>query len=241
VKAVILAGGKGTRLRPYTVGFPKPLVPVGDTPVLDILLQQLSRAGFNDVTVSTGHLAELIRAYCGDGSKWELALDYTLEETPLHTAGALKLVQTDATEYLVMNGDVLTTLDYAALMDEHRASGAQATAVTTTRDFPVEFGVVRTDESGSLVGWDEKPSHTHEVSMGIYVVSSSAVELIADGEALGMPDLLMRIIEHGGRVATHHTDEYWLDIGRVGDYEQAQTDFEAERHRFLGPESESDA
>lgn len=234
MKAVVLAGGKGTRLRPYTVAFPKPLAPVGDMPVLEIVLRQLARAGFESVTLSVGHLASMIEAFAGDGSQWGLAIDYLREEAPLGTAGALAMLRTDATEFLVMNGDVLTTIDYAGLVQAHRESGAMATAVTTHREFPVEFGVVHTDERGDLVRWEEKPVHAHDISIGIYVLSAGAVSLIKAGESLGMPDLLARIMAGGGRVRCETTSAYWLDIGRIGDYEQAQTDFEQMRGRFLG-------
>ena len=234
MKAVVLAGGKGTRLRPYTVGFPKPLAPVGDMPVLEVVLTQLARAGFTEVTLSVGYLASMIEAFAGDGSRWGLSIDYLREDEPLGTAGALQMLDTDAEEFLVMNGDVLTTVDYAELMRAHRDSGARATAVTTHREFPVEFGVVHADTDGTLVSWEEKPSHTHDISIGIYVLSSAITGLIEPGEHLGMPELLARIMADGGRVRVHTTNEYWLDIGRVADYEQAQTDFENMRERFLG-------
>jgi len=236
VKAVVLAGGTGTRLRPYTVAFPKPLAPVGDMPVLEIVLRQLARAGFDSVTLSVGHLANMIEAFAGDGSQWGISIDYLREEEPLGTAGALAMLETDEREFLVMNGDVLTTLDYAALMQAHRESGVAATAVVTHREFPVEFGVVHMDDGGDLKRWEEKPVHEHDISIGIYVLSTSNLRLLSEGESLGMPDFLQRIMGYGGRVRCHMTDAYWLDIGRIGDYEQAQADFEAMREQFLGKE-----
>jgi len=227
--AIILAGGKGTRLQPYTVSFPKPLVPVGDHPILEIIIRQLVHAGFDRVTISTGHLAELIVAYFGDGSKFGVAIDYVREDKPLSTAGALKLVPDIDDCALVMNGDVLTDLDYREFLDAHHASGARASVAVKRRCELVDFGVVERDEGGYLTGWREKPSYEFEVSMGVYAVARPALDLIAEGEALGMPELFLRILDRGERVFCHPTDAYWLDIGRVDDYALAQAEFEANR------------
>jgi len=229
MRAIILAGGKGTRLRPLTWTLPKPLVPIGDMPILEIVVRQLAAAGFSRVTVSTGYMAELIEAHFGDGAKWGLAIDYVHEDAPLSTAGPLKLVDDLPEHVLVMNGDVLTDIDYAALVREHIEAGADGTVATKRREAPIDFGVVEADADGWLENWREKPTYTFEVSMGVYVVSRDAVELIADGEALGMPDLLLRIRDNGGRVLCRHCDCYWLDIGRFDDYETAQDDFAAHR------------
>lgn len=233
MRAIILAGGTGTRLRPLTLNFPKPLVPVGDMPILEVVIRQLAAAGFTRVTISTGYLAELIQAYVGDGSRWGLAIDCVREEAPLSTAGPLKLIGDLPEHVLVMNGDVLTDVDYGALVREHIDSGASATVATKTREANIDFGVVETDGDGWLARWVEKPSYSFEVSMGVYVVSRETVSLIADDEALGMPDLLLRAVENGGRVMCRHCDCYWLDIGRADDYETAQADFAAHRDRLV--------
>jgi len=229
MRAIILAGGKGTRLRPLTWTLPKPLVPIGDMPILEIVVRQLAAAGFSRVTVSTGYMAELIEAHFGDGTAWGLAIDYVHEDVPLSTAGPLKLVDDLPEHVLVMNGDVLTDIDYAALVREHIEAGAGGTVATKRREAPIDFGVVEADADGWLESWREKPTYTFEVSMGVYVVAREAVRLIADGEALGMPDLLLRIRDAGGRVLCRHCDCYWLDIGRFDDYETAQNDFAAHR------------
>lgn len=233
MRAIILAGGKGTRLRPLTLNLPKPLVPIGDMPILEIVVRQLAAAGFKHVTISTGYMAELIQAHFDNGAKWGVAIDYVHEDVPLSTAGPLRLVGDLPEHVLVMNGDVLTDIDYAALVSEHIEAGGGATVATKQREAPIDFGVVEADEYGWLENWREKPTYTFEVSMGVYVVSREAVDLIGEGEALGMPDLLLRITENGGRVLCRSCDCYWLDIGRFDDYETAQADFAANRDRLV--------
>ncbi len=235
--AIILAGGKGTRLRPFTVSLPKPLVPVGDYPIVEIVVRQLARAGFERITLSTGHLAELIEAYCGTGERWGVRIDYAREDAPLSTAGALRLVEGWTENALVMNGDVLTTLDFRALLEAHVTRGVAATVATTMRESRVDFGVMDIGENGYLAGWTEKPTYQLAVSMGVYVLAPKCREFIAEGEALGMPDLLMRLTGAGERVYCHRSDAFWLDIGRVDDYEQAQVEFESRRKTLLGDDA----
>jgi len=232
--AVILAGGKGTRLKPYTISFPKPLVPVGDYPILEIIIRQLATYGFDRITISTGHLAELIEAYFGNGKKWGVDIEYVREDIPLSTAGALKLVENCEEDFLVMNGDVLTTLDYAELLNIHKKNGAMATVASKVRESKIDFGVLNYGEDGFLINYQEKPVYTFTVSMGVYALSRSCQDLIGKGEPLGMPDLLLRINNSGEKVYCHRSDCYWLDIGRVDDYEVAQNEFEARRKEFLG-------
>lgn len=231
--AVILAGGKGTRLKPYTISFPKPLVPIGDYPILEVIIRQLASFGFKRMTISTGHLAELIEAYFGNGRRWGVDIEYVREHTPLNTAGALKLVDRCDDNFLVMNGDVLTTLDYGKLFALHVEKGVRATIASKFRESKIDFGVLKIDDSGFLDEYIEKPVYNFSVSMGVYVLSKKAIDLIGAGEAIGMPDLLLRIKKAGEKVYCHKSDCYWLDIGRVDDYEKAQEEFEANKHLFL--------
>ena len=232
MQAIILAGGKGTRLKPYTAVFPKPLVPVGNCPILEIMIRQLARFGVERVTISTGHLGELIEAYFGNGSRWNVNIEYVREDVPLNTAGALKLVKNCEEDFLVMNGDILTDLDFRVLFSQHRSKNVMATVATRVRETMIDFGVVETDAEGLLVGYREKPVYTFPVSMGVYVLNRRCRDLIADGESLGMPDLLLRMVNSGWKVFCYQSDAYWLDIGRVDDYEHAQEEYEANKNFF---------
>jgi len=234
MRAVILAGGQGTRLRPYTTVLPKPLMPVGDMPILEIVLRQLKRAGFSQATLAVSYLGELIQAYCGDGSRFGLRIDYSRELQSLSTAGPLKLIPGLDDTFLVMNGDLLTTLDYRKLFDHHRASGAAATIAMHRRSVKIDFGVVETGAGGDLERYIEKPEYHYSVSMGINILEPVALGMIASGESLGMPDLMLRLKAAGHRVATYEAPCRWLDIGRVDDYAKAQEEFAENVEIFLG-------
>lgn len=235
-RAVILAGGLGTRLRPYTTILPKPLMPVGDRPILDIVIRQLARAEFDRVTIATGYLAELIEAFFGDGSRHGIPIDYFREHEPLGTVGALSLIDGLDEDFLVMNGDVLTDLDYGLLLDGHRAGSQAATIAAIRREVQISLGVMHfADEhdTGRVTGYSEKPTFDFEVSMGVYCFAPRAIELIEPGERLDFPDLVLRLIAAGEPVKAWRSDDYWLDIGRPDDYEQAQDEFESRRRQFL--------
>jgi NDP-sugar pyrophosphorylase family protein len=236
---VILAGGEGTRLRPYTTVLPKPLMPIGDRPVLDIVVRQLKAHGFERVTMATGYLAELIEAFFGDGEKYGVAIDYYREHEPLGTVGALALIEGLARDdVLVMNGDVLTDIDYGALLDQHRSSGAAATIATKERQIKVSLGVLRFGDGADptrLTGYDEKPEINYTASMGVYCFAPRALGHIEPGVRLDFPDLVLRLIAAGETVRAWPSKDYWLDIGRHDDYEQAQEEFESVRHRLIPP------
>jgi NDP-sugar pyrophosphorylase family protein len=230
-QAVILAGGKGTRLRPFTSTLPKPLVPVGDLPIIAIVLRQLKHFGFTDVIISTGHLAELIEAYCGDGKRWGLKIRYVREDKPLSTAGALKLIRGLQPRFLTINGDLLTTLDFGKVYDAHRKNGDAAVVAVCERVRTVDFGVIELDAKDRLCAYTEKPSHRYLVSMGINVFDRGVLKLIKPGEALGIPDLISRIRAGGGTVRGFRNKAHWLDIGRPEDYETAQELFATPKGR----------
>jgi NDP-sugar pyrophosphorylase family protein len=232
VRAVILAGGKGTRLAPYTTVFPKPLMPVGDMPVLELLVRSLARAGITEITLAVGHLASLIMAYFGDGAALGVAITYSLEDAPLGTAGPLRLVDRLDQPFLVMNGDLLTDLDFDALVAAHRASGAEATVGTYRRDLQIELGVVEVDRHDRIRRYTEKPVERFLVSMGIYVLEPTVLDLIP-ARRFDLPDLVSALIARDRVVNSFEHPGYWLDIGRPADYEQAQADVEVIRRRVL--------
>jgi NDP-mannose synthase len=235
-RAVILAGGLGTRLRPYTTVLPKPLMPVGDRPILDIVVRQLARAQFDRITIATGYLAELIEAFFGDGSRYGIPIDYFREAEPLGTVGALSLIDGLDHDFLVMNGDILTDIDYAALLECHRQGGQSATIAASHRDVQVSLGVMRfhePDDPTLVTDYVEKPSLSYVVSMGVYCFAPRVRDHIVPGQRLDFPDLILRLIDAGETVRAWPSHDHWLDIGRHDDYEQAQEVFNELRHRFL--------
>jgi NDP-sugar pyrophosphorylase family protein len=236
VTVALLTGGRGTRLAPLTTVFPKPLVPLGDKPVLEILLRQLARHRFRDVILATGYLSELLMAVVGDGSKYGVSVSYTHEETPLGTAGPLALLRDRLSDpFLVMNGDLLTTLSFTALLAHHRREQNDATVAVFPREVRVDFGLIESDVDGRFTGYREKPVYRFEVSMGVYAMSRSVLQHVPDGQRLDMPDLISRLHAAGGRVGCYREDCYWLDIGRMDDYATAQDQFERNAAMFLGP------
>lgn len=234
VKAVILAGGRGTRLRPLTTVFPKPLVPLGDKSVIEILLLRLVKQGFRDVTLCTGYLHELIMAVCGDGSRWGLNISYSHEEGILGTAAPLASVEGLTEPFIVMNGDLLTTLNFAQLLEDHVRTGADLTVGVCRREIKIDLGVVESDPTGRFRDYHEKPTYQFEVSMGVNVLSQRVLRHIERGKRLDMPELVLRVHRAGGQVRCYRGDCFWLDIGRMDDYTLAQELFEKNASLFLG-------
>lgn len=223
--AVILAGGRGTRLAPYTTILPKPLMPVGQMPILELILRQLRSHGFSDVTLAVGYLRHLIRAYFGDGERLGLDLVYSEETEALGTAGPLaNILNTLPETFLVMNGDVLSDISYIDLFNCHLRVGAAASIATFERETKVDFGVLLTDENDRLVEYQEKPVYHHRISMGIYILQREKIRpLLISGHYLDMPDLVRALAERGEIVHCYKANGMWLDIGRPDDYESAQT------------------
>lgn len=224
--AVILAGGKGVRLKPYTTTLPKPLMPIGDShSILQIVLDQLASRGFTSVTLAINHLGPLIRAFVGDGNRWGLAIDYVEEDRPLSTVGPLfALKDRLPDEFLVMNGDVLTDLDYGDLLRDHQLSGAGLTLATSERVHRIDFGVLDVDD-GRVVGFREKPALHYPVSMGVYGMSRRTLDPYPAGLALGFDQLVLDLLAGGDQPRTYPFEGFWLDIGRPEDYDEANRSF----------------
>jgi NDP-sugar pyrophosphorylase family protein len=241
IRTVILAGGKGTRLRPYTMVLPKPLVPVGDMPILEIVIRQLAAQGFRHLTVAVGHLAELIQSFFGNGSKWGVTLEYSIEDQELSTIAPLKLIRGLKGDFLVMNGDVLTDLDFRKLVEFHRSRKAALTVATCLRETMVDFGVLQVGANHLVVGFEEKPRKVYLVSMGVYVLNQRVLPMIPTGTPFGFDQLVPTLLGADEEVACYPHEGYWLDIGRPDDYERAVNDFEAVRSRLLPATVEEDS
>ncbi len=225
VRAVILAGGKGTRLHPYTTTLPKPLMPVGDMPILEIIIRQLKQAGITDLTLSVGHLHGLLRAFFADGEQWGVNIDYSLETEPLGTAGPIALVDRLEATFLVLNGDLLSSLDYRDLLERHRASGSIATIASYPKQVQIHLGVLETD-GDRLVDYVEKPVMSYRVSMGIYAMEPAVLDYIPKDRPLDLPDLIKRLIAEGQGVNLYGFDGYWRDIGTMEEYAIAGAEFD---------------
>lgn len=225
-RAVLLAGGKGTRLKPYTLTMPKPLVPIGEMPIIEIIIRQLVKSGFNHITITVNHMADMIRAFCGDGSKWGIKIDYSLESKPLSTMGPLKLIPDLPENFLVMNGDVMTDLDFGQFYDEHKASGNIFTISAYERDHKVDYGVLVPGEDGKLVDFQEKPTLHYHVSMGVYMMNKKCLEVIPEDTFYGFDNLMLDLIARKTPAVVRKFKGYWMDIGRPEDYEQAIQDLE---------------
>jgi NDP-sugar pyrophosphorylase family protein len=235
-KAVVLAGGKGTRLAPFTTVLPKPLMPIGDRAILDVVVRQLGSYGFTDLVFAVGYLAHLIRAVFGDGSGFGVSITYREEPEPLGTAGPLALVEDLDSTFLAMNGDVLTSLDYAELFARHRQAGNALTIATHRRTVASEYGVLHVQGDGQLqevTHYEEKPEIPYIVSMGVYVLEPRVLQHIPTGRRYDIPDLVLALLDAGEPVGSYLFDGYWLDIGRHDDYQQALTDYDTILPRLL--------
>jgi len=233
VRAVVLAGGKGTRLAPYTRIIPKPLMPIGDMPILEIMLRQMRRAGIRQVTLTTGYLDNLLRLFFLDGKRLGLKIDYVQEEKPLGTSGPLANVKGLTNTFLVTNGDVLTDLDLSEFIAYHHQQGAIATIATHKRKVTIDLGVVEVDKENSVTNYLEKPDFNYLVSMGLYVFEPRVLKYIPRDEYLDFPALVCNLIAAGEKVSSYPFKGYWEDLGRPDDYERASVDFEKNRSQFL--------
>lgn len=233
MKAIVLAGGKGSRLAPYTRILPKPLMPISGMPILEVILLRLKAAGIRDVVLTVGHMAGLLRAFFGDGSQFGICITYSYEEYPLGTAGPIALVGDLNETFLVTNGDVLTTLNLQKLIRFHREQKAIATIAAHRRESRIDLGVIQKDGNCRITGYIEKPVYDYLVSMGIYVFEPTVLSYIARAQYLDFPNLVSKLLAAGEKVVAYEFDGYWEDLGRPDDYERASQDFENMRAEFL--------
>ena len=231
--AVILAGGKGVRLKPFTMVIPKPLLPIGDVPIIEVVIRQIAASGIRRVAVMLGYMAQLFIATFGDGSRWGVNIEYYIEDEPLGTAGSLRMLKNPERHMLVMNGDILTTLDYRKIVDYHKAHNASGTIAVTQRKAHIDYGVIVKSDGGVLGEYREKPVLEYDVSMGINVLSSESLDLIPSDGKFDIPELMTALTRAGKKVMCFDTDCYWQDIGRFEDYEQASADFVSNPGFFL--------
>ncbi|MDQ6759297.1 MAG: sugar phosphate nucleotidyltransferase [Acidobacteriota bacterium] len=234
-RAVILAGGRGTRLRPYTVVLPKPLMPIGDYPILEVIVRQLAQQGFAHITMAVNHHANLIQAFFGNGAQWGIRIDYSLEPRPLSTIAPLALIPDLPDHFLLMNGDVLTDLSFGDFLDRHEAEKREFTISAARRTEITEYGVLHVDQQGRLNGFEEKPENKYLVSMGVYGVSKSVLTRVPRDIKYGFDDLMRDMLLRDQAVHVEVHTGYWLDIGRPDDYARAIDDFESGREKFLLP------
>ncbi|MDD1704162.1 MAG: NTP transferase domain-containing protein [Methanoregula sp.] len=233
MQAIILAGGKGRRLMPYTTVLPKPLMPIGDYSILEVILRQLKHYGFGRVTISTGYLHELIHAYLNSNKSLGLELSYSHEDSPLGTIGPLRLLEKLDDTFLVMNGDILTDINYRELIESHKKKKAVATVATYQRDVNIDFGVLEKGADQKIVAFKEKPTFHFDVSMGVYVFSKKILDYVPDGEPFGFDQLMYTLTGEKAAVYSYPHTGYWLDIGRPDDYARSIEEFERYKDRFL--------
>lgn len=233
MRAIILAGGKGTRLKPYTTLIPKPLVPVGNSmPILEVIIRQLASQGYSRITITVNHLAELIRAFFGDGRKWGINIDYSVEDKPLGTIAPLTLIDDLPEDFLVMNGDILCDLDYGAFLRYHRAKRNKVTVSTYSRDSKIDFGVIDRGVGNKITGFREKPVYHFEVSMGIYCINKSVVQALPKGRPYSFDGLMLDGISKGEKYIAKPFRGFWLDIGRPEDYDYCNENFKKIKRRI---------
>lgn len=233
MQAIILAGGKGTRLKPYTIVFPKPMVPIGDYPILEIVIRQMKTFGFTDITLTVGHLKELLQAFFDNGSRWGVKISYSMEDKPLGTAAPLRLVKNVEKDFLVMNGDILTNLDYKKFFEYHKENNALCTIASYEKQVRIDLGILEADQNNQLKNYIEKPILTYSVSMGVYAFKKEALDFIPQNGYFDFPDLIKVLLANGKKILRYPFSGYWLDIGRPEDYERATEEFEKCKSVFL--------
>ena len=233
MQAIILAGGKGTRLYPYTVSIPKPLIPVGDIPIIEIVLKQLAAHGFTEIVLALGYMADMLQAYIGDGSRYGLKVSCSIEKKPLGTIAPLKLMDGLKENFLVMNGDLLTDINYKSLFEYHKKLNAKATVATYTKQTKLQLGVLENNSEGRIIRFREKPILENKVSMGIYIFNRSIVEYIPDDQYFGFDSLMYKMTEKEDRAFSYEFSGRWFDIGMHDDLIKASEEFINNRNIYL--------
>lgn len=232
MQAIILAGGKGSRLKPFTTVIPKPLMPIGDMPVLEVVLRQLKYYGFKDIVIAVSHLSELIMAFFGNGKKLGLKISYSIEDRALGTAGPLTIIDNLDDNFLVMNGDLLTTINFKDFYNYHVTKKSEITIACYNKEVKIDLGVLEV-KNGNFTDYIEKPTYKYNVSTGIYIFKRSMINSIEKGKKLDMPDFILRAKQLNRKIMCYQGDYYWLDIGRADDYEQAIEIFQERKPEFL--------
>ncbi|MEI7475169.1 MAG: sugar phosphate nucleotidyltransferase [bacterium] len=232
-RAIILAGGLGKRLQPYTLVLPKPLMPIGEYPILEVVIRQLAYNGFDHLTMCVNHQAELFMAFFGNGDKWGIKIDYSIEDKPLGTIAPLKLINSLPENFLIMNGDILTDIDFNDLYQTHINNKNIFTIASAERVEQIEYGVLDSNENSKLIGFSEKPKLNYLVSMGIYVANRDILGLIPLKQKYGFDDLMNTLLKEANNPSIYKYDGNWLDIGRPDDYVKAIDEFENNKTKFL--------
>jgi len=233
MKALILAGGKGTRLLPYTAVLPKPLMPIGETPILEIIIRQLKKYDISEIILSVGYMAGLIETFFGDGKRFGVTITYSMETQPLGTAGPISLIPDFNSSLLVMNGDVLTSLNYRNLIKYHNKNKAIMTVGMSTQSYQNPLGYVEHDERNMITHYVEKPVYQYDVSMGIYIMEPKILNYIGKGKHLDIPELVNILVANNQKVVGYHSTDYWLDMGKHDNYIKVNEDFMNNRSLFL--------
>ena len=233
MQAVILAGGKGRRLAPYTTVFPKPLMPVGEYPIAEVLVRQLKKAGCTEIIFAVGYLAELLMAYFGNGSRYGVKIRYCKENEPLGTAAPMRNITDLEETFFVLNGDTLTNLNFNQLLDFHKRHRASVTIAGYHRQVPIDFGIMDIKDQ-KLVNYHEKPIHHYWVSMGVYVFDRRVLKYISRTGPQDFPDLIKLLLKGNQTVSVFPFQDFWLDIGRIEDYQCALDEFQDRKKDLLG-------
>jgi dTDP-glucose pyrophosphorylase len=225
-KVILMVGGLGSRLRPLTEKTPKPMLQVGNKPILQTTVEGLVGKGFNNIVMCLGYKSEMIKNYFGDGSKFGAIIEYIHEEKRMGTAGSLSLIDSEMNDpFFVMNGDLLTNLNYEEMLNFHNLNNAKATMCVREYEINVPFGVVNTDDK-KILSIEEKPDQSFYVNAGIYILEPECIEFIPKNKFYDMPSLFNRLIENGENAISFPSHEYWIDIGRISEYERANNEFE---------------